>query len=156
MGYFCYSQFIYSACPEIRAIARARVYTHAKSPARVKNCPCQHHCQPCNRTCQTGTSLSAAATQVTVTFCFHNYALSCFILNETFDMLQQQKTLYFEYTNLGQTRAHVRIGALAPISSGHGLYLLFASYVDWISDSNKGLVANTSRIFPLDRKTFFI
>jgi len=63
-------------------------------------------------------------------------------------MLQQQKTLYFEYTNLGQKRLHVRIGALAPISSEHGLYLLFASYVDWISDSNKGLVANTSRIFP--------
>ena len=33
------------------------------------------------------------ATLVTATFCFHNSALSGFILNETFDKLQQQETL---------------------------------------------------------------
>ena len=41
------------------------------------------------------------ATLVNVNFCFHNTALSCFILNETFQVLQQQETLYFGYTNLG-------------------------------------------------------
>jgi len=43
----------------------------------------------------------ATAPLVTVTFCFHNSALSCFILNETFGILQQQQTLYFGYANLG-------------------------------------------------------
>ena len=43
----------------------------------------------------------AITTLVTVTLCFHNSALSCFILNATFGMLQQQDTLYFGYTNLG-------------------------------------------------------
>ena len=46
------------------------------------------------------------ATQVTITFCFHNSALSCFILNEIFDMLQQLETLFCEYTSL---RSHVQI-----------------------------------------------
>ena len=35
----------------------------------------------------------ATATLVTVMFCFHNSALSCFILNEIFDMLQYQEAL---------------------------------------------------------------
>ena len=43
----------------------------------------------------------APAMLVTATFCFHDSALSCSILNETFGMLQQQETLYFRYTNLG-------------------------------------------------------
>jgi len=47
----------------------------------------------------------ATATLVTVTFCFHNSALSCFILKETFNILQQQETLYCRYTNFG---SHVR------------------------------------------------
>ena len=46
-------------------------------------------------------SAVAATTLATVTFCLHSSALSCFILNETFGMLQQQETLYFGYTNLG-------------------------------------------------------
>ena len=37
---------------------------------------------------------------VTVTFYFHYSALSCFLLNETFYMLQQQVTLYFRFINL--------------------------------------------------------
>ena len=41
------------------------------------------------------------ATLVTVTFCFHNSALFCFIVNKTFNMIQQQKTLYFGYTKFG-------------------------------------------------------
>ena len=36
---------------------------------------------------------------VTVPFCFHTSALSCFTLNEAFDMLQKQETLYLGYTN---------------------------------------------------------
>ena len=36
----------------------------------------------------------ATATLVTITFSSHNSALSCFALNETFGMLQQQETLY--------------------------------------------------------------
>ena len=43
----------------------------------------------------------ATGTLVTVTFCFQNATLSCFILNETLDMLQQQETLNFGYTNRG-------------------------------------------------------
>ena len=85
----------------------------------------------------------ATATLVPVTFCFHNSVLLCFILNDsaflcfilndTFDMFQQQETLMsdkqiLDRTNtsnnreqsLVQTRAHVRINALAP-SSRHGL-----------------------------------
>ena len=37
----------------------------------------------------------------TATLLLHNSALSCFILNQTFDMLQQQETLYFWYINFG-------------------------------------------------------
>ena len=48
----------------------------------------------------------ATNTQVTVTFCFHNSALSCFILYEIFDILQQQETLFCGCTNL---RPHVQI-----------------------------------------------
>ena len=48
----------------------------------------------------------ATATQVTVTFCFQKYVLSCFILNKIFDMLLQQETLLCRYTNLG---SHVQI-----------------------------------------------
>ena len=36
----------------------------------------------------------ATATLVTVIHCFNNSALSCFILNEIFDMLQQRETLF--------------------------------------------------------------
>ena len=41
-------------CPELCAIARARVNTRSKATAQAKNRPCKHHCQrqPCNRTCQ--------------------------------------------------------------------------------------------------------
>ena len=34
------------------------VFIRSKLPARVKNRPCQHHRQPCNRTCQIGILLS--------------------------------------------------------------------------------------------------
>ena len=43
----------------------------------------------------------ATAKLVIFTFSFHNSVLSCFILNDTFYLLQQQETLYFGYTNLG-------------------------------------------------------
>ena len=48
-----------------------------------------------------GDHIVVIATLVTATFCFLNSALSCFILNEAFKMLQQQETLYFRYTDLG-------------------------------------------------------
>ena len=60
-----------SPCPETRAIS------HAKSPARAKNCLFHHHCQLHNHKCKIGTPLS-------VIFSFHNSPLPCFILNETF------------------------------------------------------------------------
>ena len=44
----------------------------------------------------------ATARLVTVTFCFRNFALSCFIMNETFVVVQQQETLYIGYTNLAR------------------------------------------------------
>ena len=74
----------------------------------------------------------ATAALVTSPFCFHKSALSCFTLNEIFDMLQQHGTLYCGWKNLGshvqfeilkeqlfmQTRVHVQINALAPILPG--------------------------------------
>ena len=48
-----------------------------------------------------GDHIVVIATLVTATFCFLNSALSCFILNEAFKMLQQQETLYFRYADLG-------------------------------------------------------
>ena len=66
-----------------------------------RNFSCQHHCQQHNRTYQIGTSLLQLQHLVTATFCFHNSTLSCFILNEIFNMPQQQETLYFRYTDLG-------------------------------------------------------
>jgi len=45
------------------------------------------------------------ATLVSVIFCFHNSILSCFILNEIFDMLQKQKA-FCGYTNLA---SHMQI-----------------------------------------------
>ena len=42
----------------------------------------------------------ATTTVLTGTICFHNSALSCFILNGTFEMLQKQETLFIEYTNI--------------------------------------------------------
>jgi len=83
------------ACPHVY------MSTRLQYPARAKNHPCQHHCQPCNHTCEVGTSFVAAATLVTVTFCFHNSGLSCFILYKASEMLQQQETLYFVCTDLG-------------------------------------------------------
>ena len=41
------------------------------------------------------------ATLVTATFCFHNSALSCFIPNDAFEMVQQQETLYLGNKTLG-------------------------------------------------------
>ena len=51
-------ELIFSPCPE----TRARVYTRAKSPARVKTRLCQHHYQPWNRTWQIRTVLSQLQT----------------------------------------------------------------------------------------------
>ena len=111
-----------------------RVSTHVQNPQHERKYhPCQHHYQPCNRTCQIGTSV-ATTILVTVTFCFRNSALSCFILIDTFDMLHQQEVLYCRYTNLellmqfqisksnrSCRRGCSRIDVRAPISSGYGL-----------------------------------
>lgn len=51
----------------------------------------------------------ATVTLLTVTFCFGNSALSCFIQLEIFDILQQQETLYCRYTNLGSQVQFQRI-----------------------------------------------
>ena len=79
-------------------------------------CPCPHTCKipSISKKLPIPTSLLSVQLQVpnrnffvptqtslTITFCFHNYALSCFILSETVEMLQQQDTLYFGYTSLG-------------------------------------------------------
>ena len=115
-----------SPCPEARAIARACVHTRAKSPTSLSTV--QLHLPNKN-------FVVATVILVTVTFCFYTSDLSCFILNETFELVQHQETLHFENTNLEsqmqfqlileqslvQTRAHVRLDALAPINSGHGL-----------------------------------
>ena len=51
----------------------------------------------------------ATAALMTVTFCFKNSAISCFILHETLDVLQQQETLNFGYTNLASLVQFQRI-----------------------------------------------
>ena len=81
----------------------------------------------------------ATATLVTVTFCPYISALSYFFLNETFDMLQQQEALSFEYRNIEshlkfriiksnrlsrqERMCELTLLPLALISSGHGLLL---------------------------------
>ena len=64
-----------SSCPETCAITRARIHTRYNSPVRGKNRACKHYRQPCNRIYQIG-NFFAAAKLVTVTFWFHNSALS--------------------------------------------------------------------------------
>ena len=114
-----------------------------------RTCTCQHTCKIPSTSKKSPVPISlpkvqshmpnsnfvvAIATLVTVTFCHHNSAISCFILNETFDMLLQQETLYFGCIDLDRScnpkyvstiaciaRAHVWIAAFAPISSRHGL-----------------------------------
>ena len=43
----------------------------------------------------------ATATLATANSCFQNSALSCCVLNETFETLQQKEALHYGYTNLG-------------------------------------------------------
>ena len=94
-----------SPCPETCTIARACPQTckiprtSEKSPVPTSLLTVQLHTPNRNY-------VVATAILVTVTFCFHNSALSWFILNEIFDMLQQQETLFCGYTNL---RSHVQI-----------------------------------------------
>jgi len=57
------------------------------------------------------------ATLVSVIFCFHNSILSCFILNEIFDMLQKQKA-FCGYTNLHHTCKSKEIRAITCASKG--------------------------------------
>ena len=96
----CASIDISSPCLETCVIAHVHVHTckipgtSEKSPVPTSLATMQSHMPNKN-------FAVATATLVTVTFCCHNSALSCFILNETFDMLQQQETLYFGCTNLG-------------------------------------------------------
>ena len=68
--------------------------TSEKSPVPTSLSTMQSHMQ-------SRSFVVTTAKLVTVTFCFHNSALSFFIQNERFDILQQQKTLHFGYTNLG-------------------------------------------------------
>ena len=89
----CYK---YSPCWETRAIARARTTTLSTS---VKSLSTVQSHMPFRNV------VVATATLETVTFCLCNSALYCFILNETFEMLQQQENLYLGYTNLG---SHVK------------------------------------------------
>ena len=60
----------------------------------------------------------ATAVLVTVPFCFHNSALSFFILNETFGMLQQQETLYFRYQILDRKCYSKYLRAIALADKG--------------------------------------
>ena len=48
----------------------------------------------------------ATVTLIPITFCFPDSALSCFILNDIFNTLQQQETLHFGYKN---PRLHVQL-----------------------------------------------
>ena len=80
--------------------------------------------------------------------------LLCPTLNDAFDMLQQQGTLYFEYTNLefyiqfqiAKSNSLCRQGstckltAIAPISSGHGLHNTFC-VTKWFGVVNLDILA---------------
>ena len=76
-----------SLCTETCSIALARAHTRAKLLSRAKIARAkllstvQSHIPNRN-------FVVAAATQVTVTLCFHKSVLTCFTLNETFGMLQ--------------------------------------------------------------------
>ena len=89
-----------SPCPEVRAIERTIVHTRAKFPACAES-PVPASLSNVQSHTPNRDFVVATATIMTVTLCCHNSALSCFIINETFDMLQQQETLYFGYTNFG-------------------------------------------------------
>ena len=85
---------------------------------------------------------------MTITFCFHHTALSCFVLNETFELLRQQKlcildTHILDYIfNSRELRAitladkvdHSSRQVLALISSECGLFVL----VEWLIDNHLG------------------
>ena len=73
--------------------------TSAKSPVAGSLLTVQSHKRNRNYVVVT-------TTQVTVAFCLHNSALFYSILNELFDMLQQQETLFCGYKNPG---SHVQI-----------------------------------------------
>ena len=93
-------------CPETRAIARAHVHTSScphvcKIPSTSEKSPLPTSLSTVQSHMRSWDFFVAAATLVTVTFCFHSYALSCFILYKAPEMLQQQETLYFLCTNLG-------------------------------------------------------
>ena len=66
-------------------IAFVPVYTHVKSPSISTM---QSHIPDRD-------FIVATATLVNVTICFHNSAVYCSILNETYDMLQQQETIFW-------------------------------------------------------------
>jgi len=61
--------------------------------------------------------VALTATRVTVTFCFHNSAVFCFTINETFDMSQQQETLCFRYTDF-ESHVHFQIREIARVDEG--------------------------------------
>ena len=90
-----------SPYPEIRAIACARVHTRAKSPARAKKSSVTTSLSTVQSHVPNRNFIVAATTLMTVTLCFHISAVSCFVLNETFDMLQEQEAMFLGYTTLG-------------------------------------------------------
>ena len=96
-----HKKILCSTCPETRAIVLGRVKTRGKPPSTSEKLPVPTSLSTVKSHMPNGNFFVATATLVTVTFCCHNSTLSCVIQNETFDMRQQQETLYFGYTNLG-------------------------------------------------------
>ena len=85
--------------------SHVRLSTQCKIPSTNENSPVPTSLSTMQLQMPNRNSVAANATLVTVTFCFitlspfHNFALSGFFLNEAFQMVQQQETLYFGYTH---------------------------------------------------------
>ena len=126
-------------------------------PGETYNRTCSHTCKIPSTSEKPPVPTSLSTTQLHLSIknfvnncCFHNSTSSCFILNETSNMLQQQETLCFEYTNLRshvqfqvileqlllQTMAQV-IDALASISSRHGLLKYYWVAIKVTESSNQ-------------------
>ena len=78
-------------------LSRVPVSTRAQNPSTSEKSPLPTSLSSVQSHVPSRNFAVATARLVTVTVCFHNSALSCFIVNGTLDMLQQQEALYFEY-----------------------------------------------------------
>ena len=78
--------------------SHVRLSAHVKIPSTSEKSPVPTSLSTMQSHMQNGDFVVANAALVTINIYFHNAALFRFALNETFDIHQQQETLYFGYT----------------------------------------------------------